>query len=231
MYAVPAAREPLTAPHYSYSNRPSGVFRHQQPSFTAEFATHHTSVIHRPSIPLLDHTRTQHRHCRPTTLPVRSIQPPTHQPHFVRIHTPLLQIRYGIPVQQPVENLIGLRVTDSQIPLVRLAPHEIRSRRLLHYLQRNSQVSRQLPHLRLVQVAQRVHRRRVVRMPGEVAHETLRLVAGAQRKGQVTRGQVEQRDHAHARHHVPTPAIISVRLLLQVAVHRGSDVHGTLPYS
>src|SRR5205823_3261182 len=45
----------------------------------------------------------------------------------------------------------------------------------------NAHVARQGAHLRLEQVTQRVHGRRVVGVPGEVAEQPLRLVAGPDR--------------------------------------------------
>ena len=50
-------------------------------------------------------------------------------------------------------------------------------------------MSRERPHLRLEQVAERIDRRRVVGVPGEVAEQALGLVAGAERDRAVFRGR------------------------------------------
>src|SRR5687767_10535170 len=61
---------------------------------------------------------------------------------------------------------------------------------------------RQTPDLGLEEVSNRVDRRRVVRMPGEIAEQPLGLVAGTERQSLVGRGEVEQGDHAGPGHDV-----------------------------
>ncbi len=84
---------------------------------------------------------------------------------------------------------------------------------------------RQLPDLRLEQVAQRIDRRRVVGVPGEVAEQPLGFVAGADRQGVQLLRVVEQDDHAHARHHIALAAPVHLRVEPCVAVDRVADVH------
>src|SRR5438105_1659192 len=86
--------------------------------------------------------------------------------------------------------------------------------------------SRQGAYLRLEQVAQRIHGRRVVGVPGEVAEQAFALVPGAERQSTVLGRQVEQHDHALPRHHVAAARGIGIAHLREIAVYGGGDVHG-----
>ena len=97
---------------------------------------------------------------------------------------------------------------------------------------RHAEVPRERPDLGLEEVAERVDRRRVVGVPGEVAEQPLGLVAGAERERAVGRGEIEQRDHAGARHDVAEAARARVRRRWrQLAVHGGADVDRRAPRS
>ena len=63
-------------------------------------------------------------------------------------------------------------------------------------------------------------------MPGEVAEQPLRLVAGAEGERLVLGREIEQHDHALARHDVAFARSIGVACLPQVPVHRIADIHG-----
>ena len=85
-------------------------------------------------------------------------------------------------------------------------------------------MSRERPDLRLEEVAQRIHRGRVIAMPGEVAEQPLRLVAGPERQRLVFGGKIEQNDHPLTRHDVADPVRIMVSYFFQQAVDRVRDV-------
>ena len=85
-------------------------------------------------------------------------------------------------------------------------------------------MARERPHLRLVEIADRVHRRRVVGVPGKVAHQPFRLVAGADRQGAQPRRLIEEHEHPHARHHVAAAARIGIAGGAQIAFHRIRDL-------
>jgi hypothetical protein len=74
--------------------------------------------------------------------------------------------------------VVGLGVADPEVALVGLAVDEIRGRWLVDDLLRHAEVTGQLPHLRLEEIAERIHRGRVVGVPGEVTEQALGLVAG-----------------------------------------------------
>ena len=118
----------------------------------------------------------------------------------------------------------ALRVGDAEVAFVGLVRFEVGARRFVDHLGRHAEVARQRPDLRLVQIADRVHRRRVVGVPGEVAHQPFRLVAGSDRQRVAPRRLVEQHEHAHARHHVAFAARVGVGRVAQVAVDRVGDL-------
>src|SRR6185437_2109753 len=68
--------------------------------------------------------------------------------------------------------------------------------------------------------------RRVVRVPGEIAEQSLGLVAGAERNAMVARREIEERKHADTRHHVAATRAVGVGLVGQEAVNRGGDIDG-----
>src|SRR6266571_2167147 len=128
---------------------------------------------------------------------------------------------------QVVENAIDLVVADAVVPLGGLPRDQVGCGRLPEDHLGNAHVARQGAHLCLEQVTQRVHGRRVVGVPGEVAEQPLRLVAGPDRQRFVLGRQVEQHDHALARHHVAAARGIGIPVLLhlgEIAVHRRGDV-------
>ena len=88
----------------------------------------------------------------------------------------------------------------------------------------NAKELRQLPHLCLEQIAERIDWRRIIGMPGEVPKQPLRFVAGTDRKGVILRRLIEQHDHSLARHHVSATRGIGVFFVRQVAVDGGRDV-------
>ena len=84
----------------------------------------------------------------------------------------------------------------------------------------DAEIARQRPDLRLEQIAERIDRRRVVGVPGEISQQPFGLVSGADRQRVELRRLIEQHEHARARHHVAAPARVGVRFELQVAVDR-----------
>src|SRR5581483_9731026 len=121
---------------------------------------------------------------------------------------------------------ISERIADPEIALVRLAHDEVRCGWLADDDIGDSEMAREIPHLRLEQVAERVDWRRIVGVPGEVAEQALRLVARAQWNAAVFRREVEQRDHAHARHDVAAPAAFGIRLVAEIAIDGRADIDG-----
>src|SRR5947209_8318438 len=81
---------------------------------------------------------------------------------------------------QVIQNPVDLVIADAVVALGGLPGHEIGRGRLAEDLLGHADVARQRPHLRLEQVAQRVHGGRIVRMPREVAEQALGLVARAE---------------------------------------------------
>ena len=125
-----------------------------------------------------------------------------------------------------MENGVGPGVGDAEVALVGLALDQVGAGRLGDDHLRHPQMSRESPHLGLEQVADRIHRRRVVGVPGEVAQQPLGLVAGAEREGPFGRGEIEERDHAGPGHDVAQPAgLVSAADGGSQPVHRRGDVH------
>ncbi len=85
----------------------------------------------------------------------------------------------------------------------------------------------QRPDLGLEEIPDRIDRRRVVGMPGEVAEETLGLVAGAERNPAERSGQIEQCDHPHPGHDVAEPAGRGRIELSDQTIHTLADIDGT----
>ena len=108
----------------------------------------------------------------------------------------------AVAEQDPVEDGVGAGVGDAEVALVGLADDEIRARRLGDDHVGDAEVAGQGPDLGLEEIADGIDRRRIVGVPGEVAEEPLGLVAGAERQRAMRRGEIEQRDHAGARHDV-----------------------------
>ena len=125
-----------------------------------------------------------------------------------------------------MQDAVGLLVRDAQVSLIGLALHEISGRRLLDDRVRHTDVTGELAHLRLEEIAQRIDRRGIIRVPREVAHEPFRLVTRPEWKRLDPRREIEQRDHTHAGHHVAPPRWIGVPVRgINVPVHRLGDVH------
>src|SRR2546427_10795115 len=85
----------------------------------------------------------------------------------------------------PYTTLFRSVVADAVVALRGLAGYQVRRGRLRQDHLWYSHVTRQGAHLRLEEITQRIHRRRVVGVPGEVAEQSLRLVAGADGQGLV----------------------------------------------
>ncbi len=64
-----------------------------------------------------------------------------------------LCIGTGVAVDEPVENLIGARVAQSEVALVGLALDEVGRRGLAYNFFRDTQVARERPYLRLEEIA------------------------------------------------------------------------------
>ncbi len=86
--------------------------------------------------------------------------------------------------------------------LVGLFGPQVGRGRLVADAERHVEVSRQLPDLGLVQIAERVDRRGQVAVQRAVAEQQLGLVAGAQHERVVLGRAIEQQDHAGPCHHV-----------------------------
>src|SRR5436190_7039952 len=131
------------------------------------------------------------------------------------------QLVGGISAQEPVENLVGLRVADSKVALVGLTHHKVGGWRLPNNYVGNAEVTRECPDLRLEQIAERVDGWRVVGVPGEIAEQPLGLVPRSERNAAVLRGEIEQRDHAHSRHDVSSASTLRIRLVAEISVDTG----------
>ena len=125
---------------------------------------------------------------------------------------------------QVIQNAVGVFVGDAEVSFVGLSLDQVRRGRFLHDLFRYPDVPRQSPDLRFEEVAERIDRRRVVAVPGEVAEQPLRLVARAEGQGLEFGGEVEEHDHALARHHIAQPVRVAVTDLLDEPVDGRGNV-------
>jgi len=83
--------------------------------------------------------------------------------------------------------------------------------------------------LGLEQIAERVDRRRVVGVPGEVAEQTLALVSGPDRKRAELRRLIEEHDHPAPGAHVAQPARRHIQLIrVPIAIDHRRNVDRAL---
>ena len=145
---------------------------------------HARSVVHGPQIPLADRRRGEHGDRGQVALPVRARESSRHDLHLLPLESRLDQLRWTASRDQVVQDEVRLGVGDPQILFIRLSPDEVGRGRLVHDLGGYPHRPRERPHLALEQVPERIHRRRIVRMPRVVAEEPLRLVPGADRRAE-----------------------------------------------
>ena len=134
-----------------------------------------------------------------------------------RIETLHDQLTGGVPlVYQQVQQLVHLYVGETQFAFVRLPFPEIGTGGLVENGLGHTERSRQLAHLRLVQVADRVQGAGHVAPECAVAQQQLRLVAGADDEGLKCLGLIVDGDHARARHDVA--AALGGQLLFPIGI-------------
>ncbi len=157
--------------------------------------------------------------------------PSSAAPHeiHVALHEPVLdKLLVRISFEHSRENGVGFCIRDSKIAFVGLVCLEIRAGCLFDQRLRHAEIARQRPHLRFIQIADRIDRRRVVRVPCEVSQQAFRFISGTHRQRFEFRRLIEEHDHAHPGHDIPAPPRIGLRFELHVAVDRGANIDRSL---
>src|SRR5258708_563190 len=174
----------------------------------------HPLVVHWPQIGFADRRGTDHCDCGKPPLPVSTIESLANDVHIAGVEAVRDQLGALVPAYDPIENLIGFFVTDAEVSFVGLSMNKIRRWRLVDDDRGNVQISRKRPDLGLEEIPNRIDRRRVVGMPGEIAEQTLGLVPRTDRQSAMFRGKIEEGDHPRSRHCVAQSAAIGVGLVL-----------------
>src|SRR5690348_18369583 len=78
--------------------------------------TYPPSVIHRPQIALPDRRRADHRHRGQPSLPVRGRETLRHQRHLARVEAARHEVFCAVAAEDPVQDLVGLLITDAEVP-------------------------------------------------------------------------------------------------------------------
>ncbi len=108
-------------------------------------------------------------------------------------------------VDHPVEEPVQHGVAEARLGLVGLAGPQVRRRRLADDRLGNADRRRQLAHLALVQVADRVEGAGAVAEERRVADQRLGLVAGPDHEAAPRHGAIVEDEHPGPRHRVPAP--------------------------
>jgi len=122
---------------------------------------------------------------------------------FRTISTSSLGSRSTPPPDQVVTECGRRAVRNAEVSFICLALDQIGGCRLGADLFSDTHMTSQGPHLRFEQIAQRVHGRRIVAVPGEVPSSRSDLCR-AERSALCLADKIEQDDHALARHTLPS---------------------------
>src|ERR1035437_2201814 len=93
-------------------------------------------VIDGPEVGFADRGAAEHGDGRQFSLPVRSVEVLAHELHFSGVESATGELPGRVPIEQPIQDHVGLRVADAEITLVRLSGDEIGGRRLVDDLPR-----------------------------------------------------------------------------------------------